>query len=353
VNESDEKKHRCIFGFFGVAPISKVMRIPEQIPYDYMHLVLQGHTKFILNLNNLFFNKNIFEDQKSVGEKLLYVNKILESIKMPHYINRKATNIEICSKWKSSEVKNFFQSLPIFIKIFPSWFFYRFASYVIALRIMYEPIKSNNDLNTAEVMMYKYVKSLEDTYDEYAYSFTVHAHLHLASQVRSHGPLQCHSQFCFEGALFNLKNLLHGTKGFIIQISSQIFLYKQLPSLINNNNSKNSSLNEFVCKDLNNFHSIEVNFKGTVKRKKFSTEIKKFLQENFCIKSDEANFCDRIFIKNKTFHSKSYSRRGKYNSYSISYEENSMIKYADIEYYLEINNKYFAFINLHSKKLLF
>ena len=27
-----------------------------------------------------------------------------------------------------------------------------------------------------------------------------------------------------------------------------------------------------------------------------------------------------------------------------------MIKYADIEYYLEINNKYFAFINLHNKK---
>ena len=73
----------------------------------HLHLVLQGHTKFVLNLNNLFFKKNIFEDQKSVGEKLLYVNKILESIKMPHYINRKATNIEICSKWKSSEVKIF------------------------------------------------------------------------------------------------------------------------------------------------------------------------------------------------------------------------------------------------------
>ncbi len=52
---------------------------------------------------------------------MLYVNKILENIKMPHYINRKATQIEISHKWKSSEIKNFlfFQSIPIFIKVFP------------------------------------------------------------------------------------------------------------------------------------------------------------------------------------------------------------------------------------------
>jgi hypothetical protein len=70
-NERDEKKHKSIFGFFGVSPINYVLNIPEQVPFDYMHLVLQGHSKFLLNVNNLFFNTNIFEDQKK--EKVCFV----------------------------------------------------------------------------------------------------------------------------------------------------------------------------------------------------------------------------------------------------------------------------------------
>ncbi len=139
-NEPDEKKHQSFFGFFGEAPISKILKVPEEIPFDYMHLVLQGHAKWLFN--NIFFNKNIFENQNEVGEKMLYVNKILSSVQMPHTINRKATNIENSSKWKSSEIKNFlfFESIPIFMNVFPSWYFYQYSAYVIAIRILYEPI---------------------------------------------------------------------------------------------------------------------------------------------------------------------------------------------------------------------
>ena len=47
-NEPDEKKHQSFFGFFGEAPISKILKVPEEIPFDYMHLVLQGHAKWLL-----------------------------------------------------------------------------------------------------------------------------------------------------------------------------------------------------------------------------------------------------------------------------------------------------------------
>ena len=33
----------------GKNPFSGVLKIPDQIPFDYMHLVLQGHTKWLLN----------------------------------------------------------------------------------------------------------------------------------------------------------------------------------------------------------------------------------------------------------------------------------------------------------------
>ena len=78
---------------------------------------------------------------------------------MPHTINRKATKIEETSKWKSSEIKNFlfFLSLPIFIRFLPASYFYKFASYVIAIRILYEPIKNLEDLDIAEIMLINYI----------------------------------------------------------------------------------------------------------------------------------------------------------------------------------------------------
>ena len=51
-----------------------------------------------------------------------------------------------------------------------------------------------------------------------------------------------------------------------------------------------------------------------------------------------------LFLLNKMFHSKKYSRRGNSNSYSISYLLDNEINYGDIEYFLEINNNFYAFI---------
>ena len=43
-----------------------------------------------------------------------------------------------------------------------------------------------------------YVKCLEDFFDVSVYDYTLHAHLHLRSQVEDHGPLHSNSQFVFE-----------------------------------------------------------------------------------------------------------------------------------------------------------
>ena len=51
------------------------------------------------------------------------------------------------------------------------------------------------------------IEFLGKYYGDYAYDFTVHAHLHLADQVEKHGPLKTHSQFVFEVLWFNFKYL--------------------------------------------------------------------------------------------------------------------------------------------------
>ena len=42
----EKKQH---FGIFGKTIFSDLIEIPNQVPFDYMHLVLQGHTKWLLN----------------------------------------------------------------------------------------------------------------------------------------------------------------------------------------------------------------------------------------------------------------------------------------------------------------
>ena len=45
------------YGIFGFSEFQKVLDIPEAIPFDYMHLVLQGHTKWLIN--QIFFESNV------------------------------------------------------------------------------------------------------------------------------------------------------------------------------------------------------------------------------------------------------------------------------------------------------
>jgi hypothetical protein len=37
-----------LFGIKGQTVISQILDLPTQVPFDYMHLVLQGHVKWLL-----------------------------------------------------------------------------------------------------------------------------------------------------------------------------------------------------------------------------------------------------------------------------------------------------------------
>jgi hypothetical protein len=267
---------------------------------------------------------------------------------MPHTISRKSTKIDEISKWKSSEIKNFlfFQSLPVFIKFLPTSYFHKFASYIIAIRLLYEPIRNLEDLSLVETILLNYVKDLEYTFSIHAYTFTIHAHLHLVEQVRSHGPLQCHSAFFFEGALFNIKNLLHGTTGFLNQISKQIFLYKNLKDNFTNQHFSNESLKQFLLKKFDTFQNNRSELIGT-QQKRMLNHTEKIIFNSNDFRNKYVLISDRVRIEGRTFHSKSYTRKGNCNSYTVSYMHKNEIKFADIEYFLELDNILYAFIKKH------
>jgi hypothetical protein len=70
----------------------------------------------------------------------------------------------------------------------------------------------------------------------------------LPKQLRLHGPLKIHSQFVFEGAIFNLKRVIHGTKGYLNQIATQINHEKEFISSIDSIKFYKKDLKQFTDK---------------------------------------------------------------------------------------------------------
>jgi hypothetical protein len=66
-------------------------------------------------------------------------------------------------------------------------------TYIFTIRLLYEPIHDVSIMNDCEFILSAYVNSLIHEFGRYAYDYTLHAHLHLAGQVRLHGLLQSNS----------------------------------------------------------------------------------------------------------------------------------------------------------------
>lgn len=159
--------------------------------------------------------------------------------------------------------------------------------------------------------------------------------------------------FFFEGAIFNLKNILHGSRGFINQLTKQIFLCKELPTKLNENNFSNLELLDLISSIscLKSSDSKSNRLIGTVKKRKLFDFKLKIIKYEFKLDSNEALIGVKLFAKGKTYHSKMYSRKANCNSYTISYLTNNEKCYGEIDYILEINSDIYACINKFSLEL--
>lgn len=73
---------------------------------------------------------------------------------------RKVHHIEKNQKWKSSQLKLFlfYQSVPTIINFLDSDYFIAFTGYVIAVRLLYEPIRRIEDIDLADKILNYYVE---------------------------------------------------------------------------------------------------------------------------------------------------------------------------------------------------
>lgn len=204
------------------------------------------------------------------------IDKLIENSSIPHIFNRRIDSILNHTKWKCSQVKLFFfyLAIPALIKNLDNEYFVLLCGYICVMRILYEPIMNITDIDLAEKLLNEYYESIGTYFGISAYDYTVHAHIHLAEQVRNHVPLHCHSQFAFEGALNNIRLMISGSKGYLNQIIHQLTVSRYLDHEL--------SHHEFQAADLENLiENKRLNNQGLVdpKLKSLTSEERQILEK--------------------------------------------------------------------------
>lgn len=91
---------------------------------------------------------------------------------------------------------------------------------------------------------------------------------------------------------------------------------------------------------------INNNLIGAVKKRTILDFEKNLIKNKFKKDLEDVLVGYKLFFNGKIFHSKKYRRKGNCDSYSISFLNQKETCYGEIDYFLEVHNKFYAVVNL-------
>jgi hypothetical protein len=232
-----------------------------------------------------------------------------------------------------------------------SEYFYFLAVYICAIRLLYEPITDREDVDTADELLINYHRNLEKKFGRTSYNYTIHAHLHLAQQVRLHGPLKSHSQFVFEGALYVIQGFLHGSRGFLNQIIKQLSLSRSFCLNLEPEKFNSRDLFEFCYNNVNNNRVHDLNKPQLLPPFETKLIIEPCLSLFIKQLSLPASFNEslqtstRAIFNSTVYHSINYNQKKNSNSYTVNFLHNKLESFGEISFFMEFEQSIYCFIN--------
>ena len=225
--EVAELNNSAYFGVKGKSVLIDITTIPSEIPFDYMHLILEGELKRKLS-------RHLFSSQGYItAQSLSEINDSLKEMKYPHDFSKKVTSIDEKSIRKGKagflQVVLLHVLLPLLKSRVPNSIFCHIGLLVTANQILNTDRVDENDISLAEEMLDEYHRLDVSLYGDHSQTFTNHALVHLADQRRKHGcPLILLSNFVFEGFIATFKRQYHGTRGIVSQMVPNIGLLQNV-----------------------------------------------------------------------------------------------------------------------------
>ena len=183
----------------------------SQIPLDYMHLCCLGTMKKLL--------------------------QVWVSGPLPHrlgprtirsFINlgfaRKPRGVDELCHWKATEFRTFLLYLgPMALrKVLSKEKYSHFLLFHTAMYILISPCEDKRWINCAEGLLRKFVQQVPELYYKELLVYNMHSLLHLANEVRFHGPLDSFSAFPFENYMQNLKRMIRSNSNHLSQVVNRV-----------------------------------------------------------------------------------------------------------------------------------
>jgi len=218
---------RPVYGIKGPSGLSDILRIPDQIPFDPMHLLYIGINKSLLNA--------IMKYKLANMETL---SSFIDAIKVPHYFRRKPRRFMTeYGLWKAQEHRHFllFFAPFVFLDAFRNslnddtkQLYYLFHLLSTAVYLLYGENISESDICAAEICIGEFQRRLVVVFGESVKTVTLHALRHLPAQVRNFGPLSGVSAMPFENLNRQLKQSVTGTRGTAAAMVHRYLLFQSV-----------------------------------------------------------------------------------------------------------------------------
>lgn len=290
---------------------------------DYMHCVLLGITK---KLMNLWFTATHSSQCFSLMNHIHFVDKSLDSIKPPHYVSRRPRSVSDHLKfWKASEYRAwlFFYSVPILCELMEPLYFFHYCAMAESIWICCKDSITENAIEHSAALLNYFVSLFEPLYGARYMTLNLHLLLHLPKCVQ--GPLFMYSCFPFESMNGDLLKLFHGTQHVETQILSAVNSHQILPLLISKMSEdvfRCSIVSKYLKKSKKTLGiriDHDVYTVGHKVKVKLTEAIKDKLLEFLGHNPISIHYYSRLKIQDTIIHSENYTRVLSRNSNTVKY----------------------------------
>ena len=316
----------------------------RQVTVDYMHCVLLGVMKKMINL---WTNATFKKESWYIGQYIKLINSRILRIKPPNIITRLPHAIDDLANWKASQYRSFllFYSLPCLVGVLKNNYLLHYLNLVNAIYILLQKSITVDELQTAESRLNKFCIKYSMLYGSRHENYNVHCLLHLVEKVKDLGPLWSHSTFFFEDLNRDFRTLFHGTQNVQMQIMHAVCVQQSIPSLIKC--LPCGSVEESIYLTMSNPHtkshrshiliSNSIYMVGKQDNITLDTEhtylLNKFL-------GDFSSTCKfyRLQVGSVMFHCKEYTQVHCRNSFTVKIDEGKNSSYGQIKFFLKVLN---------------
>lgn len=169
-----ERIKSSVQGVYGMSPLANVIDLVGSIPIDYMHCVLEGVSKWLINA---WFDSKNHMAPFYIGRRVQEIDCELLKQRPPSEFSRPPRSIQKHLKyWKASELRYWllYYSLPLLLHYLPSLYWHHFALLVCAIHMMLSDTITQAKIDAAEQMLTDFYRLMPELYGEASCTHNCH-----------------------------------------------------------------------------------------------------------------------------------------------------------------------------------